>query len=170
MAETDPSRVPLSQPDFDAVVSELDVLRTKHRNEVARRLREARTFGGSTENDDFQAIAEDAAFDLARIAQLEQLLRCASVVDGAAAGDGAGLGSTVRVSDPAGRHSEYVLVGRRDGESDRREVTMGSPVGKALWGARPGDTVTVVLPTGRSRALHVLDVTHASPGGAARAA
>jgi transcription elongation GreA/GreB family factor len=53
-------RVLLTQDDFDALVRELDALRHEHRSELARRLREARTFGGSTENDDLLAVAEDA--------------------------------------------------------------------------------------------------------------
>jgi transcription elongation factor GreA len=163
----------LTQLDFDALVRELEALRTRHRDEVARRLREARAFGGATENDDLLAVAEDAAFDRARIAQLEELVRLAAVIDGPVAGDGAGLGSTVRVADDAGRESEYVLIGRREDDSGRYEVTMASPVGKALWGSHPGDEVSVVLPTGRSRTLRVLAVVHASvttPDGAVRAA
>ncbi|HEX5617564.1 MAG TPA: GreA/GreB family elongation factor [Solirubrobacteraceae bacterium] len=167
----------LTQVDFDALVRELETLRSTHRNEVARRLREARAFGGSTENDDLLAVAEDTAFDQARIAQLEELVRLASVVEHAAADDGAGLGSTVRVADEAGRATEYMLIGRRDDESCRNEVTIASPVGKALWGARSGDVVHVTLPNGRARTLRVLDVRHDSlPGatvtldGAARAA
>ena len=151
-------RVLLTQDDFDALIRELDALRSEHRSELARRLREARAFGGSSENDDLLAVAEDAVVDQARIAQLEDLVRLAAVVDGAGANDGAGLGSAVRVCDDAGRESEYILIGRRGQQSGRDEVTMASPVGKALWGSRPGDIVTVALPNGRSRTLHVLDV------------
>ena len=167
------SRVLLTQADFDALVDELEALRRKHRGEVARRLREARAFGSSTENDDLLAVAEDAVVDQARIAQLEELVRLASVVAGPGADDGAGLGSTVRVFDDAGHESEYVLIGRRGEESGRHEVTMASPVGKALWGSRRGDVVEVALPNGRSRTLRVLDVVHGSiapPDGAVRAA
>jgi transcription elongation factor GreA len=159
----------LTQSDFDALVRELEALRSRHREEVARRLREARTFGGSTENDDLLAAAEDAAVDRARIAQLEELVRLAWVVESPVADDGAGLGSTVHVADGAGRERAYLLIGRREDDSDRYAVTMASPVGKALWGARPGDAVTVALPDGRARPLTVLDVVHGS-GGAARAA
>jgi transcription elongation factor GreA len=169
----DRPHIALTQADFDALVRELEALRSEHRREVARRLREARTFGGSSENDDLLAVAEDAVVDQARIAQLEELVRLASVVDGAGANDGAGLGSTVRVADGAGRATEYLLVGRRDGRSGSHEVTMASPVGKALWGSRAGEVVTVALPDGRSRTLHVLDVAHGSaamPDGAVRAA
>ena len=167
------SRVPLTQADFDALVCELETLQSKHRNELARRLREARAFGGSTENDDLLAVTEDAVVDRARIAQLEELVRLAAVVDGPGVDDGAGLGSTVRVSDEADRTSEYRLVGRRGEDSARHEVTMASPVGKALWGARRGDLVDVALPNGRARTLRVLDVIHgslATPDGAMRAA
>jgi len=167
------TRVVLTQADFDALVRELETLRSKLANEVARRLREARGFGGSTENDDFQAVAEDVAFDQARIAQLEELVRLAAVVGGPGVDDGAGLGSTVRVSDDAGRETEYLLIGRRGEDSGRHEVTFASPVGKALWGARRGDRVDVALPNGRSRALRVLDVVHgpaATANGAVRAA
>jgi transcription elongation factor GreA len=167
------TRVLLTQADFDALVLELEALRREHRSEVARRLREARAFGGSTENDDLLAVAEDAVVDQARIAQLEELVRLASVVDGSSADDGAGLGSAVRVSDDAGSESEYLLIGRRGEESGRHEVTLASPVGKALWGSRPGDVVHVALPNGRSRTLRVVHVVHgslATPDGAARAA
>lgn len=156
------TRVLLTQAEFDELVRELDALRSRHRSEVARRLREARTFGGSTENDDVLAVAEDAVIDEARIAHFEETLRLASVVDGAGANDGAGLGSTIRVSDDASREREYLLIGRRGEQSGRHEVTMASPVGKALWGTHPGDTVYAVLPNGRSRTLQVLDVVHAS--------
>ena len=156
------ARVPLTQADFDALVSELEALQLRHRSEVARRLREARAFGASTENDDLLAIAEDAAVDLARIAQLEELVRLASVVDGPRADDGAGLGSTIRVADDEGRKSQYLLVGRRGEDAARHEVTIASPVGKALWGARRGDVVVVALPNGRARSLRVLDVVHDS--------
>jgi transcription elongation factor GreA len=167
------TRMLLTEADFDALVHELDALRSRHRHEIARRLREARAFGASTENDDLLAVAEDAVVDQARIAQLEELVRLAVVVDGPGADDGAGLGSTVRVSEGAGRPSEYVLVGRRGEASERHEVTMASPVGKALWGSRRGDVVDVVLPNGRSRTLRVLDVVHGSiamADGAVRAA
>jgi transcription elongation factor GreA len=167
------TRVLLTQADFDALVGELEALRSEHRHELARRLREARDFGGSTENDDLLAVAEDAAVDQARIAQLEELVRLAVVVDGPGVDDGAGLGSTVRVSDDAGRTSEYLLVGRRGEDSERHEITMASPVGKALWGARLDDVVDVALPSGRSRTLRVLEVIHGSSAaadGAVRAA
>jgi transcription elongation factor GreA len=151
-------RLLLTQAEFEALVRELEELRSSHRTELEGRLREARAFGGSTENDDLLAVLEECAVERARIAQLEELVRMASVADGAAADAGAGLGSTVRVADERDRRTHYELIGRRSQDSKRHEVTLGSPVGQALHGARPGDVVHVALPNGRDRTLRVLDV------------
>jgi transcription elongation factor GreA len=103
---------------------------------------------------------EEAAIDRARIAQLEDLVLSATVVDDDAAFDGAaGLGSTVEVADEAGRTTQYRLIGRRTSDSPAHEVSLGSPVGKALAGARTGDVVHVGLPNGRERSLTVLSVS-----------
>lgn len=160
----------LTQADFDALVRELEALRIEHRSELAGRLRDARAFGGATENDDLLAVLEDSAVDKARIAQLEELVRMASVVDRATGDGGAGLGSTVRVADEKGRTMDYELIGRRSQDSERHAVTLASPVGQALSGARPGDVVQVALPNGRDRTLRVVEVCHAPLEGAARAA
>jgi transcription elongation factor GreA len=166
-AGTPEGGVLLTQADFDALVRELEALRSKHRGELAGRLREARAFGTSSENDDLLAALEESAVDHARVAMLEELVRLAVVVENAAGDGGAGLGSTVWVEDDQGRTTEYDLIGRRSQDSERHEVTLASPVGKALWGARPGDVVQVQLPNGRGRTLRVLDVRH---GGLVRAA
>ena len=150
----------LSAADYAELMRELDELRSRHRGELARRLRDARDFGSPADDDDRLAVFEDAAVDEARIAQLEQLARSASVIDFGAGIDGvAGPGSTVVVADEAGETTTYVLVGRRGADSAPREVSLASPVGKALVGVRPGDVARVPLPSGRDRALRVLEVT-----------
>ena len=158
----------LTSAEYATLAGELDLLRSRHRTELAHRLRLARGFGGSADNDDLLAVLEDTAVDEARIALLEELVRSASVVDGATAHDGAaGLGSIVRVTDDTGRIREYELVGRRSAETRRHEVTPASPVGQVLMGARAGDVVRVELPSGREQALRVLDVTREGAAGGA---
>ena len=181
IAEPPPPRgtgVQLSPADYAELMRELDELRSRHRGEVAKRLRDARDFGSPGDLDDRLAVFEDAAVDDARIAQLEQLARYASVILAGDDADGvAGLGSTVRVADEAGETMVFVLVGRRAADATRREVSLASPVGKALVGVRPGDVARVALPSGRARLLRVLDVTNdllaaktARPDAAAEAA
>ena len=105
------------------------------------------------------SLLEDATVTQVRISHLERLLASATVVDAVPGADGtAGLGSFVRVRDQAGRETDYELVGRKGTDATTAKVTLASPVGKALAGARAGDTVRVELPSGRERLLTVVAV------------
>jgi len=152
------AEVTLTAAGFDELVRELEHLRRAHRAELAQRFRDARTFGSPGDDDEWLAVLEDVAIEHVRIAQLERLVAAARVVDEAPSSDGAGLGSLVWVQDDAGRAARYVLVGRRTAGDEEGAISLGSPVGKALVGARPGDVVQVALPNGRERSLTVLDV------------
>jgi transcription elongation factor GreA len=153
------SGVLLSAGDYAELLRELDELRGRHRSELAQRLRDARDFGSPGDDDERLAALEDAAFLEARIAQLERLAESASIVEsGRGSGDAAGLGSIVRVTDATGRGFEYELIGRRGVDSTSRQVSLASPIGKALAGARPGDVAHVALPNGGVRELRVVDV------------
>jgi transcription elongation factor GreA len=157
-----PAGIQLTEPEYADLLGEFERLRASHRAELAERLRHARDFGPAAENDDLHAVLEDAAIDRARIAHLEELLRFASIVEESDGADGtAGLGSSVLVEDELGATARYALIGRRSGDSRPYEVTLASPVGRALTGARRGDTVHVELPSGRVRQLGVLEVTPA---------
>jgi transcription elongation factor GreA len=158
-SDTSSAGVELTETEYADLVTELETVRASHRRELAERLRDARDFGPAAENDDLHAVLEDAAIDMARIAHLEELLRSASIVERWDAIDGsAGLGSRVLVEDELGATARYTLIGRRSIDSTRHEVTLASPVGRALKGARPGDTVGVELPSGRLRKFTVLQV------------
>jgi transcription elongation factor GreA len=156
--------VVMSRAEYSALMGELESLRAAHRSELAQRLHDVRTHGTTSDDDDRLAVLEEAAIDRARIAQLEDLARCATVLDDDAFLDGAaGLGSTVEVADEAGRTTKYRLIGRRTSESPAREVSLRSPVGTALAGARTGDFVHVSLPNGHKRSLTVLAVRGGAP-------
>jgi transcription elongation factor GreA len=53
---------------------------------------------------------------------------------------------------------EFELVGRRTTDSKAGDVSLSSPVGKALTGVRAGDVARVALPSGEIRVLSVLEV------------
>jgi transcription elongation factor GreA len=149
----------LTRSDFSELTDELDLLRATHRADLAARLRDARSFGSPGDDDDWLSVVEDAAIERGRIAQLERLVATARIVDDPPSTDaGAGLGSLVRVRDDRRRTREYELVGRLGANEGRSQVSLRSPVGKALLGARAGDIVHFTLPSGRERSLRVLEV------------
>jgi transcription elongation factor GreA len=168
--ESAPTGVVMSSAEYAALVRELESLSASHRSELAQRLHDVRAHG-TTSDDDRLAVLEEAAIDRARIAQLEELVRSAAVLDDDTAFDGAaGLGSIVEVADEAGRTTKYRLIGRRTTDSPAHEVSLGSPVGNALVGARTGDVVHVGLPNGGERSLTVLGVTDGAVDRIAKAA
>jgi transcription elongation factor GreA len=160
--EIAPTGVVMSSAEYAVLMRELEGLRASHRTELAQRLHDVRAHGTTSDDDDRLAVLEEAAIDQARIAQLEDLVRSATVLDDAVFDGAAGLGSTVEVADEDGRTTKYRLIGRRTSESPAHEVSLGSPMGKALAGARTGDVVHVSLPNGRERGLTVLGVSGAA--------
>jgi transcription elongation factor GreA len=154
------SSLVMSNSEYAVLVRELETLRAAHRSALAQRLHDVRAHGTTSDNDDLLAVLEETAVGRARITQLEDLVRCATVVDDEDARfDGAaGLGSTVEVADGEGRTTEYRLIGRRTATSVPNEVSLGSPVGQALVGVRTGDVAHVKLPRGGERSLTVLAV------------
>jgi transcription elongation factor GreA len=162
-----PAGLVLSATDFAELMRELDELRRRHRGELSQRLRDARAYGSPGDDDDELAIREDAAFAEARIAQLEHLARFATVVTAGADATGtAGLGSIVTVADEIGGTMEFELVGRRTRDSKARQVSLASPVGKALTGVSVGDVARVALPSGEIRQLSVLSIISRSDASA----
>jgi transcription elongation factor GreA len=153
----------LTQAEFDALVTELHELRSTYQREFADQLRDARVSGSPGDNEDVLAVHEAVSVNAARIARLEELLRSSPIVEREFDGR-VSLGCTVRVASDGGRTTEYVLIGRRSEASTRHEVSSGSPVGRALLGARPGQHVRVDLPDGRNRTLRILDVMHSGLG------
>jgi transcription elongation factor GreA len=141
----------LTTDAIKALKEELDYLRITRRREVADLLRESRENEYSVEADaPYDPVRDEQAFLEGRILELEQILARAQVLDqdaGKRAGKVA-LGSTVVVEDQRGRSRTYQIVGRAESNPSAGKVSETSPVGKALLGAAPGDTVTVHAPAG----------------------
>jgi len=115
---------------------------------------------GVTENAaSLLAALERSEVDAADVARVAALIDFAPALDDAVTATGrAGLGSIVKVADRRGRSSEYELIGPVGQEAARQQVTLASPVGQALLGARPGDYVHITLHNGRRRRVRVTDV------------
>lgn len=140
----------LTRDTFDRLADELEDLRTRGRVEIARAIEAARMLGDLSENGDYHA-AKDAQGKMeARIRQLEGMLEGAQIVDAAA-----GLSSTVTTGvvvslryagdDDVERYLIGSIEERRDGVSI---ISPNSPLGQALMGHGPGDTVSYQAPSG----------------------
>lgn len=131
---------------IQALKDELKELTTAKRVEIAERLKEAKADGDLSENAMYDAALEDQAFTEGRIAEIEHILRHATVIESKKGGTVA-LGSTVHVELEDGRQ-KYTIVGSTEANPDEGKISDVSPIGKALIGKKPGDEVHVQVPSG----------------------
>jgi transcription elongation factor GreA len=140
----------LTQEGLEQLEAELQHLRSTKRREVALRIKRAAELGDRSENSEYEDAKNEQAFMEGRIQELDRLLRNVKVID--ASGGRASvvsLGSTVEIIDTAtGERFTYTIVGPIEVDPAKGRISHLSPVGAALIGCAPGDTVRVDAPAG----------------------
>src|SRR5947199_561138 len=132
--------------------SELDHLATTRRREIAARIKEAREFGDISENAEYDDAKNEQAMLEARIAQLEDKLRSATVIDQSDLGtDVVRVGSVVHVKDEGGKATKYTIVGSAEASPAELKLSNESPIGKALLGHKRGEEVVIATPRGKRK-------------------
>ena len=146
-----PKDVILTPEGLANLKAELDELSTVRRREVAARIKEAREFGDISENAEYDDAKNEQAMLEARIAQLEEKLRSATVIDNSDLGtDMVRVGSVVHVKEGT-KSTKYTIVGSAEASPAEMKLSNESPVGKALLGRKRGEEVTFTTPKGKRR-------------------
>ena len=144
-----PKDVILTPEGLAGLKAELEHMSTVRRREVAARIKEAREFGDISENAEYDDAKNEQAMIEARIAQLEEKLRSATVIDASELdNDIVRVGTTVHVVDGNGGKHKYTIVGSAEAKPAEMKLSNESPVGKALIGHKKGDKVKVPAPKG----------------------
>ena len=140
--------VVLTREGFEKLKAEIEEMSTVRRREVAERIKEAREFGDISENSEYDDAKNEQAMLEAKIAQLEERLRDATVIDADdVSTDVVALGSMVTIETPVGK-ATYQLVGSAEADPDENRLSNESPIGRAILGRKKGDMVDVVTPGG----------------------
>lgn len=142
---------------YQKLKKELDYLSNKGRREMAEKIRRARSLGDLSENAEFDAAKEKQGKMESRIAQMKGILQRAQVVlkENVIPGE-VTVGSRVRITDNATKESfSYVVVSPMEANPSDGKISYRSPVGKAIFGKKEGDEVTVRLPAGK--AIYTID-------------
>jgi transcription elongation factor GreA len=155
-----PKDVILTPDGLEKLKAELEHLMVTKRREVAQRIKEAREFGDIMENSEYDDAKNEQAMLEARIAQLEDKLRSASVIDSSdLSTDVVGVGSIVHVKDEkTGKSVKYTIVGSAEADPKENRLSNESPVGKALLGHKRNDQVEVPVPRGPKRKLKITKI------------
>ncbi len=155
-----PKDVILTPEGLEKLKDELETLSTSRRREVAERIKEAREFGDISENSEYDDAKNEQAMLESKIAQLQEKLRMATVIDSKELStDVVQVGSVVHVKDEkTGKSVKYTIVGSAEANPEESKLSNESPVGRALIGHRKGDTVAVQVPRGPARKLKITKI------------
>lgn len=148
----------LTPEGLEQLKQELDYLVNVRRPELARVLRRAIQQGDLSENADYIAAKEEQAFLEGRIQQIEAILRNAVLIQPNGNSGAIDLGHRVTLLEEGSDTPEvFQLVGPAEADPFQGKISHESPLGQALLGRRPGETVTVQAPGGTVR-FHILAV------------
>ncbi len=152
-------KFPMTGPGLVRLEQELKLLRSEERPAVIRAIAEARSHGDLSENAEYHAARERQSFIEGRIAELEEIVSLAEVIDPSTlSGDHVKFGAHVSLIDEeTEKESTYQIVGVHEADLKQKRLSVSSPLAKALIGKKKGDTVSVPAPGG-DRSYEILQV------------
>ena len=143
-------KIPMTAAGYAVLETEL-----KHRQQVERpriilQITEARTHGDLSENAEYHAAKESQSINEGRIAELEDKLARADVIDvSKLSGDTVKFGATVTLIDEdTDKKQVWQIVGEPEADAKKGRISITSPLARALIGKKKGSTVEVNAPGG----------------------
>lgn len=137
----------LSPEGIEALKKELQELKTKKRQEIARRLQEAKDLGDLSENAEYFEAKEAQSLNENHIAELEELLKNTVIIETSSAEDMVRVGSTIEVKSNNGAEI-FKIVGSAEAKPQEGKISNESPLGRAFLGRKIGDEVEIKTPGG----------------------
>ena len=136
--------ITMTQEGFDRLSAELETLKTVTRGEVAERLKLARSYGDLSENSEYDEAKEEQARVETKIAELENTIKNAKIVEVATDKTHVAFGATVKIFDLEFEEEEtYTIVGSKEVDPSNNKISSECPLGMALIGAGIDEVVTV---------------------------
>ena len=155
-----PRDVILTPEGLEELKAKIEHLSTERRREVAERIKEAREFGDIAENSEYDDAKNEQAMLEKQIADLEDKLRSAQVIDKKSiTNEVVSVGTTVHVKDEkSGKSQKFSIVGSAEANPAEGKLSNESPVGKALIGKKRNEIVSVPVPKGPARKLKITKI------------
>ena len=129
---------------------ELNNLVNKQRPEIIKAIAEARGHGDLSENAEYQYAKEQQSLIEGKILELESVIAHAEIIDiSKLGGVEIKFGATVKIEeDKTKKQSTYQLVGEHEADIDNNQISINSPIARALIGKTKKDIVEVISPKG----------------------
>lgn len=158
----DRSPIPMTADGLQKLREEYEQLTGVGRREMSQRIQAARELGDLRENAEYDTAKNDQGLMEARIRQIEDVLKRATIMD-TTEGHGkkptVSIGSTVTI-DFDGEEEKYTIVSPVEAKPREGRISNESPVGRALLGHRIGDSFDITMPNGRKVPAKVKSITY----------
>ncbi len=140
----------MSQECYDKLVAELQHLIKVELPKAKDELSEARDKGDLSENFEYHAAKRAHGRLLSKIKYKQNILAHSRVLDtNRITPDTVQLLCTVEITNlRVNRKATYTLVSPHEANIHEGKISIKSPIGQALVGHKPGDTVSVKVPAG----------------------
>ena len=152
-------KFPMTAEGLNRLKAELDRLKAVERPSVIRAIADAREHGDLAENAEYHAARERQSFIEGRVAELEEKIRHAEVIDvSKLSGKAIKFGATVKLADEdTDETSVYRIVGADEADINEGRLSITSPLAQALIGKEKGESVVVNTPRG-AKAYEIISV------------
>ena len=143
-------KVPMTASGYAALEVELKKRQSVDRPRIIEHIAEARSHGDLSENAEYHAAKEEQSHNEGRIAELEDKLARADVIDiSKLSGDTVMFGATVTLIDEdTEKKTVWQLVGEVEADAKKGRISITSPLARALINKKKGENVEVVTPGG----------------------
>lgn len=143
-------KIPMTGPGYVALEAELKRRQQEDRPRIIAAISEARSHGDLSENAEYHAAKEAQSHNEGRIAELEDKLSRAEVIDvSKLSGNTVKFGATVTLIDEdTDEEKIYQIVGESEADVKEGRVSITSPIARALISKKVGDSVEVITPGG----------------------
>ena len=154
-------RVPMTPSGYQMLQEELKRLKSEERPRIIREIEAARAHGDLSENAEYHAAKEKQGHIEGRIAQLDDALARAQVIEpGEGEPDRIHFGVTVVLEDAdSGEQLTYTIVGEHEADVSAGLISVTSPIARALLGKGPDASVSVSVPRG-TREFEILEIRY----------
>ena len=149
----------MTQKGYDEAVERLKYLQTEKKKEITERIKVARGFGDLSENAEYDAAKNEEALNESEIRELENKLKNARIMEESTDNSQVHFGNTVTVYDyDMDETVTYTLMGSTEADLEKNIISIDSPFGSALVGARVGEKVTVHAPNGFDYQVEIKEI------------
>ncbi|PIP18673.1 MAG: transcription elongation factor GreA [Candidatus Omnitrophica bacterium CG08_land_8_20_14_0_20_41_16] len=143
------SDIYLTQSGHQKLLEKLEYLKTVKRRQFSKAIGEARGHGDISENAEYDAAKEAQGLNEKKIAELEEKLASAKILDANIPADEVLIGATVRLKDLTNQEElEYMLVSEMEADYESGKISITSPIGSGLLNHKLNEVVEIKIPAG----------------------